>query len=296
MNEEDFTDQYEEEYKRNPEHAIARRVKANQLQRNVRRSQIKLNRLRMLVRLILIAFLIYGGYRLYHCKMWYVSEYAFNSIENKSLKIVGNKITPSYKILNELRKVGVEHTPIFRMDTKELSENVKNLKPIKNVYIRRFWWPARFVIMIDERIPILTIAPSEDVVPIAFFAQGGVLIGRDYMPLNPSFKTYLVLTYGTHGDDYRNWDEKKVSMIEKLARIVESNSGEKITYLDFRNPKDIYIKIQTTTLRLGELNSTALKRVSTIRPIIEQVKKMDKPVKYIDLRWEQAYYIKLDEK
>ncbi len=291
MSEEDFT---EDEYQRNPDLAIKRRVRANQLQRNVRRSKIKLNRLRTLLRILLIAILIYGGYRLYHCKMWYVSATAFNSIENKSLKIIGNKITPSYKILNELRRTGVEHVPIFMMDTKELSKNVETLKPIKNVYIRRFWWPARFVIMVDERLPVLTISPSEDVAPIAFFAQGGTLIGRDYMPLNPSYKTYLVLTYGTRGDDYRNWDEKKVSRIEKLARSIEANSGEKITYLDFRNPKDIYVKLQTTTLRIGELNSTAIKRVSAISPILEQVKKMDKPVKYIDLRWEETFYIKLE--
>ncbi len=290
MSEEEYT----EEYSRNPDAAIQRRVKAHQLQRNVRRSKIKLNRLRMFLRIVLIAILIYGGYRLYHCKMWYVSATAFNSIENKSLKIMGNKITPSYKILNELRRTGVEHVPIFLMDTRELAKNVERLRPIKNVYIRRFWWPARFVVMVDERLPVLTISPSEDVAPIAFFAQGGVLIGRDYMPLNPSYKTYLVLTYGTRGDDYRNWDEKKVSRIEKLARMIEANSGEKIAYLDFRDPKDIYVKLQTTTLRIGELNSTTPKRVSEIAPILEQVKKMDKPVKYIDLRWEETYYIKLE--
>ncbi len=283
-----------EDFNRDPDLAIRRRVKQHQLQRNVRRSKIKLNRLRAFVRILLIAVLIYGGYRLYHCKMWYLSAYAFNSVENKSLKIIGNKITPSYKILNELRRTGIERTPIFLLDTRELAKNVEVLKPIKNVYIRRFWWPARLVVMIDERLPVLTIAPSDDVVPIAFFAQGGVLIGRDYMPLNPAYKTYLVLTYGVRGDDYRNWDEKKVSRIEKLARTIEASSGEKITYLDFRNPKDIYVKLQTTTLRIGELNSTVIKRVKSIQPILEQVKKMDKPVRYIDLRWEETYYIKLE--
>lgn len=293
MSEDNYIEE-DDKYQRNPDQAIARRVKANQLQRNVRRSQIKLNRLRALLRIVLIAALIYCGYRIYHCKMWYVSETAFNSIQNKSLTIIGNKITPSYKILNELRKTGISNTPIFRMETKEFENNIKTLKPIKNVYVRRFWWPARFVIFIDERIPVLTIAPSENVAPIAFFAQGGTLIGRDYMPLNPSYKTYLVLTYGTHGDDYRNWDEKKVSQIEKLARTIEANSGEKITYLDFRNPKDIYVKLQTTNLRIGELNSTTIKRVNKLGPILEQVKKMDKPVKYIDLRWDETFYIKLE--
>ena len=226
--------------------------------------------------------------------MWYLSEETFKSIENNSLKIVGNNITPSYKILNELRRAEIKHLPIFLLETKELEKNVETLVPIKKVYIRRFWWPARLVVHVDERIPILTIAPSEDVLPIAFFAQGGVLIGRDYLPLNPAYKTYLILTYGTRGDDYRNWDKEKVSKIEKLARLVEINSGEKIEYLDFRDPKDIYIKIQTTTLRLGEFDSTVQKRVKALAPLLGEVKKMDKPVKYIDSKWEEAHYIKLE--
>ncbi len=278
----------------NAEAAIERRMKAYKKQGELRRRRIQLSRLRTFLRIFLIIFLIYAGYRLYNCKMWYLSANTFNSVENNSLKIVGNNITPSYKILNELRHTELKHVPIFLMNTKELEKNVETLVPIKKVYIRRFWWPARLEIMVDERLPILTIAPSEDVQPIAFFAQGGVLIGRDYLPLNPSYKTYLILTYGTRGDDYRNWDEEKVSKIEKLARLVELNSGEKIEYLDFRDPKDVYIKIQTTTLRLGEFNTTATKRVKAIAPLLGQVKKMDKPVKYIDLRWEEAHYIKLE--
>lgn len=278
----------------NAEAAIERRMKAYKKQGELRRRRIQLSRLRAFLRVFLIIFLIYAGYRLYNCKMWYLSANTFDSVENSSLKIEGNNITPSYKILNELRHTELKHVPIFLMNTKELEKNVETLVPIKKVYIRRFWWPARLEIMVDERLPILTIAPSEDVQPIAFFAQGGVLIGRDYLPLNPSYKTYLILTYGTRGDDYRNWDEEKVSKIEKLARLVELNSGEKIEYLDFRDPKDVYIKIQTTTLRLGEFNTTATKRVKAIAPLLGQVKKMDKPVKYIDLRWEEAHYIKLE--
>lgn len=278
----------------NPEAAIERRMRAYKKQRELRRQKIMLRRLRVFLRFVLIILLIYSGYRLYNCKMWFLDSNVFNSVQNPALKIEGNNITPSYKILNELRRVNVHGIPIFLLKTNELEENIETLVPIKKVYIRRFWWPARLEIMVDERLPILTIAPSEDVPPIAFFAQGGVLIGRDYLPLNPSYKPYLILTYGTRGDDYRNWDEEKVSKIEKLARLVELNSGEKIEYLDFRDPKDIYIKIQTTTLRLGEFNSTAQKRVKSLAPLLGQVKKMDKPVKYIDLRWEEAHYIKLE--
>lgn len=290
MSEEEKT----EEQQHNTEIAIEKRMVIYRKQRKLRRQRILLIRLRAFLRVVLIALLIYCGYKLYNCKQWYLDTNTFNSIESPSIKISGNVITPNYKILNELRRADIKPVPIFLLETKELEQNVESLVPIKKVYIRRYWWPARLVVMVDERRPILTIAPSEDVQPIAFFAQGGVLIGRDYLPLNPSTKTYLILTYGTRGDDYRNWDEEKVSKIERLARLVEINSGETIEYLDFRDPKDVYIKIQTTTLRLGEFNSTATKRVKSIALLLGQVKKMDKPVKYIDLRWEDSHYIKLE--
>ena len=283
-----YDDRNIEEYDyESSEVALQRRIKTHAKMRDIRKKNIFLNRLRSFLRISMIIFLLYAGYRLYNCKMWYVSSSVFDSPQNKSLKIVGNRITPSYKILNELRRLELPHHPIFLLDTTELENNVKKLAPVKNVYIRRFWCPARFVVMVDERVPILSISPNESSPPIAFFAQGGVLIGRDYLPLNPQFKTYLVLTYGTRGDDYRNWDEEKVSRIEKLARVIEANSGEKIVYLDFRDPKDIYVKLQTTSLRLGEFNNSLMSR-------IDEVKKMNKPAKYIDLRWDETYYIKLE--
>ena len=290
-----YDDRNIEEYDyESSEAALERRIKSHAKMRDIRKKNIFLNRLRSFIRFSLIIFLLYASYRLYHCKMWYVSSDVFASTQNKSLKIIGNRITPSYKILNELRRTELERKPIFLLDTTKLEENVKKLAPVKNVYIRRLWWPARFVVMVDERLPILSISPNEEAPPIAFFAQGGMLIGRDYLPLSPQFKTYLVLTYGTRGDDYRNWDEAKVSKIEKLARIIEANSGEKIVYLDFRDPKDIYVKLQTTSLRLGEFNSSLMSRISSIGAILDEVKKMDKPAKYIDLRWEETYYIKLE--
>ena len=61
------------------------------------------------------------------------------------------------------------------------------------------------------------------------------------MPLAPDYKTVLVVTYGTGGDDYRNWDAKKVTALKKLANLVEGETGEKVEYIDYRNPKDVYI-------------------------------------------------------
>ncbi len=274
---------------------IARRVKINQMQRNVRRSQMGLRRLRTLIRIIMFGLLVFAAYKVYKLPQWYLEKNAFSSANNGSLEIIGNKITPMYKIISVLRQTPVPQQPIYLFDTKQIEKDIEKLEPVKNVYIRRFWFPARIDLIIEERKPILSISPAENVPPIAFFAEGGKLIGREYLPLDKSYKTILVLTYGTKGDDYRNWDEEKINKIYMLARTIEYYSDEEVKYLDFRNPKDIYAQLPDVKIRLGEMNSTIYNRVKNISSILPEVRTMEQKVKYIDLQWENAQFIKLEE-
>lgn len=270
-----------------------RRLQKNRMERKVRQSQMWLGRFRVLIRFIIILLLIAFGYKLLRLPQWYLSKNIFNSTDNKSLEILNNKIVPSYKILAALRRTELPKTPIYRLETDDIKHNIMQLDPIDNVYIRRFWFPARLQIIVKEKVPIIMIAPTINVPPVAFFTNGGKLIGRDYMPLDKSFKTVLVLSYGTRGDDYRNWNNEKIKLIEKIAKAVKVNSNEEIEYIDFRNPQDIYVKIKTVNIRLGALDDSVFERINRIPSILPQVKTLDKAIKYIDLRWKNTNYIKL---
>lgn len=277
------------------QYSMQRRLQQNKMERKVRQSRMWLERFRVLIRLATIVFLIFLGYSLLKLPQWYLNKNVFNSLNNPYLEISNNKIVPSYKILAALRRTDVPHTPIYRFETDEVKNNILKIEPIEDVYIRRFWFPARLQIIVQERVPILTISPAPNVAPIAFFAKGGKLIGRDYMPLDKSFKTYLVLSYGAKGDDYRKWDNEKVKLIEKLAKSVEANSGENVEFIDLRNAKDVYVKVRTANIRLGDLDDTVFERVERIPSILPQIKTLDKKIKYVDLRWKNANYIKLAE-
>ena len=140
---------------------------------------------------------------------------------------------------------------------------------------------------------MVTISPNLDVPPIAFFSVDGKLIGREYMPLTDNYDTVSVITYGS-GDDYRNWDVSKVNNFKKLANLVEIETGEKVEYIDYRDPKDVYIKIPSVNVRLGSLNSAVFDKIHRLPSLLPQVKMINKKVKYIDLRWD-SNFIKLDE-
>lgn len=283
------------EERRLSQYAAQRRMQKNQMERKIRRSQIWLRRFRFFAKYVTIILMIFTAYYLLKMPQWRLNSNALNSTENPSLEILNNKIVPSYKILAALRRTEVPQKPIYLVETDEIKRSVMQLEPIEDVFVRRFWFPARLQIIVQERIPVITISPEEKVPPIAFFARGGKLIGRDYMPLDKSFKTILVLSYGIRGDDYRNWDNDRIKLIEKLAKAVEVNANEKIEYIDFRTPKDIYIKLKTAKIRLGELDDTVFERIKRIPSILPQVKTLDKKIKYVDLRWKDANYIKLGE-
>lgn len=274
---------------------IERRVKINQMQRNVRRGKERLKWFRCWVRLFMIMVLIFAAYKVYKLPQWYLNKNIFSSASNNTLKIVGNSITPTYRIISILRQTPVPQRPIYLFNTSKIEKEIEKLPPIKEVYIQRLWFPARLNIMVVERRPILSISPDPKVAPIAFFAEGGKLIGRDYLPLKNVEKTILVLTYGTKGDDYRTWDEKRIKKIETIVHAMEQFSGQSVEYIDLRNPKDIYIKLPQVNVRLGELDYMALSRVRNISAILPQIKTLNKKIKYIDLRWEDTQYIKLEE-
>ena len=200
---------------KSPRAGQARRLKQAKMQRQIRRSQRRLNLLRAWYKFFLIMSLVCLGFFILKLPQWRLHSNAFDSLDNPQLEIVNNRIVPSQKILSALRRNQVPKKPIFLVKTENLKKSIKQLEPIQDVYIRRFWFPARLQIIVIERTPIVTISPNTDVPPIAFFSADGKLIGREYMPLAEDYKTVLVITYGT-GDDYRNWDAAKDNNFKKL--------------------------------------------------------------------------------
>ena len=281
------------EGQQHPRYHQNRRLQQAKMQRQVRRSQRRLNQLRSLWKLILVVGMICFGLFILKLPQWRLHTNAFDSLNSPALEIVNNRIVPSQKILSALRRNQVPLQPIFMVKTDHLKKSIMQLDPIQDVYIRRFWFPARMQIIVIERTPVITIAPDEKVQPIAFFSSDGKLIGRDYMPLSPDFKAVRVITYGS-GDDYRNWDKTKISNFKKLAATVEMDSGEAVEYIDYRNPRDVYVKIPTANIRLGSFNAGTYDKIHRIPSLLPQVKMLNKKVKYIDLRWD-TNYIKLDE-
>lgn len=268
-------------------------VKKKRRERIVRKGRMKQERFRAFIRFFVSLGLLVGLAYVLKSDGWYLDKNAFNTVDGNTVQIINNHIVPSVKIMALLKNSNVPNVPLYMAKTNSIKNELMQLDPIENVYVRRYAYPARIQIIVRERTPVITISPDVKSAPVAFFTADGKLIGREFLPLNKSFKTILVLSYGNKGDDYRKWDLDKVKEIQKIVKYVETYSKETVEFVDFRNPNDMFVKIKTVNIRLGRPDGNIYKRIERIPSILPQVKDVEAKVKYLDLSWEKVNYLKL---
>lgn len=270
-------------------------VKRMQRSRQVRKGRKRQNTFRTFLCLVMNVLIILSLVYLTQMPQWYLDENIFSVSDSGALEILNNKIVSTKKILAALKTVEVPEVPVYMAKTDNLKEKLLQFPPVEEVYIRRYAFPARLQIILREREPFITISPDAKVQPVAFFTKDGKLIGREYLPLKPEFKTLLVLSYGNKGDDYSKWDLKKLQKLDRIARYIEVYSKEPVEYVDLRNPEDVYVKIKSVNIRLGRLDEHVNERIERIPSILPEVQLMDTKIKYLDLRWKDTNYLKLDK-
>ena len=270
-----------------------RRLKVNKIKRQIASNRNFLQRLRVLLAFFMVLGIAGLCNWLVNLPQWYINQEKLAKSTTEVLKIQGNIITPDYKIINMVRQTQLPNTQIFRLDTTELENNISQLRPIKKVYVRRYWFPARLVVNVDERTPAFLLAPNLESNPNSALTTDGIMIDHDYLPLSPIFKTKKLLTYGVKDGIDEVWDKKRVEEILKLTKALEAYSNQEVKYIDLRNPKDVYIMLQEYLIRFGEINETSLTRARWIASILPEAKKYNQQIKYIDLRWEDSYYLRL---
>ena len=69
------------------------------------------------------------------------------------------------------------------------------------------------------------------------------------MGLSNSKSLLTILTTSSKLD--KNWTVKRVNYIEKIVKAIETYSGEKVSYIDMRNPNDVYVKIEKNKYQTG---------------------------------------------
>lgn len=261
--------------------------------RKLRKGRKRQSIFRKFFRFIMTIVLLCGFVYISKMPQWYLPKDSFKKVAGTSVEIINNSIVKPQMIFALLKNTEVPNVPIYMAKTEHIRKEIKKLPPVKEVYIRRYAFPARLQIILKERVPVITISPDLKVQPVAAFSEDGVIMKKEFFPLDKNIKTILVLSYGNKGDDYTKWNAAKIHQIEEMVNYIETYSKEKVEYVDMRNPFDIYVKIKTVNIRLGRLDESLYKRIERLPSILPQVKLVDSKVKYLDLRWEKVFYLKL---
>ena len=263
--------------------------------RDLRKTKIFMSRLRFFARIVAIILLAWGFCVIIDIPQWYPDKNIFRSYPNEFLEIEGNSIISDNQIMAKLKNIEIPDKPIYMTDTKTIEDKLLELPPAKKVFLRRYWFPARLRIVFDERTPVLSIAPTPKVPPVAVFTDdnGSIkILDREYLPLPPSKKTYKIITY----DNFRNWKNSQVQYIEKFSSHIESSTGQRLLYIDIRNPDDVFIQLEDIRLRIGRIHgNSTFANIDKVRSVLPETMKIKDDIEYIDLRWDNVS-IKLKEK
>lgn len=270
-----------------------RKLRYLRLKRRLRKWQIALARSRVLVRILGVLLLAWAIMKLSTLQAWYLSENIFKAYPNSSLQIEGNQIVSEQQIVKELQDINLPDKPLYLLDTKPIKERLKSLAPVKKVFIRRYWAPARLKIVIDEKIPLIGIKPKPKANYIAVFTNDASIIDKKYLPLNYKGRIITLLTYA----DYKKWTSKHIRLIYIIARSLELYSSQRLLYLDTRDYDDCYAQLKHIKLRLGPIDSKTTKKIEQLTPeVIEQAMEIKNEVEYVDLRWDDSLAIKIKDK
>lgn len=286
------TDRYKYGGQQDEFSSIKNSVRYKKKERTIRKKRKKLTQLKAFLRFMVTVLLVVLSYFIIKMPQWYLAPNAFDYPE-RTVEVVNNKIIPESVIYNSLRGVKVPKLPIFLVNTKPLMQKIYKIPVIKKVYIRRYGFPARFQIIIRERVPIAIIKTDLKSPPAAFFTSDGVLItNKSYMNI-PDKEILKIIT--TPQGLKKEISVKKIQEIERIVKAVETYSNEKVEYIDIRKTNDVFVKIHTINIRLGVLDSTVYERIKRIYTILPQISNVDSRIQYIDLSWDKVNYLKLQK-
>ncbi len=260
-----------------------------------KRKPVRSSKMLLCLRALLIALIIFSSYKILCSSKWYYPQKMFISSKNKNVAIVGTYITSPEKVLSIMKKVEIPKRPLYMLDVKGFEDKISEIKTVKSVHIRRYWLPARMQIVIEDKMPVIMIAPNENSKPVAFFVEDGTLLGAELLPKNEKLYPLKVLSTGEQ-DNFVHWKEDKINAILELAEKTKQYSGEDVEYIDYRNPHNVFVKIKSVLIDIGEPDDKAYDRLKSIKTILKNIDKIDKKIEYVDLRWDVTRYIKIKEK
>ena len=153
---ENVNDVQEDEFQ--DEFALAKHsLKRKRIERKIRKKRKKVKQLKSFLRFVSFIVVIFLGYYFLKLPQWYLPKDTFSNLNSKNIEIINNDIVPDYVMRKSMKNLYVPKLPIFLVKVNPIKKELFKIPVIKNIYVRRYGFPARIQIIVRERVPIAVI-------------------------------------------------------------------------------------------------------------------------------------------
>lgn len=239
--------------------------------RRQRRKGAKSARLRrQLLRYILLATLMWGGFFVFQTTQWTLSN-----AQNEIL-IHGNVVTSDEQIRDKL--TSFLQMPIYKIEPAAVEKRVAELQAVKFAFVRRYALPhPRLVVEVLEEVPWATFSTDPDGEPEAVISESGRMIPIHDFPgiQKPPLKIYGLKSCKFKASDVSQW--------AYWIAFIQAQTHETVEYVDIRNHLDAIVQDGDLCLKLGAPDTTLTRRLGRLASIMPAVEPLRSKLEYVDL-------------
>jgi cell division septal protein FtsQ len=207
----------------------------------------------------------------------------------EDIVVHGNQFASVQQVRDSIKDVG--NTPLYRLNPRQLEQQVLALKAVKHAFVRRYALPQpRLVVEVLEEFPWASFAQDPESPPESVIAQSGRIIPiKDF----PSITQPSLVFYGKSSFKL---SQTNVAQWAKWVGYISEQTGQPVQFVDLRQNNDVRVQNGDLYLKLGTADNTLTRRLGRLTSVLAAVQPMKSRIEYIDLSLDNNIPLKVAKK
>jgi hypothetical protein len=238
---------------------------------------------RQVLRYILLAALVWGGYEGLTHLPWHVGNAQTDVIVRGNSVVTADQVRTALGDITEAR--------IFQIDPRKLEQRVRALSAIKYAFVRRVVVPKPAIIVeVLEEYPWASFSTSPEQPAQAVIAQSGRMIPiKDF----PAIEQPKLVVYGNPN---LKLNSKSVSQWASWISFINTQTGQPVEFVDLRRSFDVCVQDGDLYLRLGAADATLTRRIGRLSSILTAIEPLKSRLEFINLALDNNIPLKVAKK
>lgn len=236
---------------------------------------------RQIFRMLLLVGMLFGAGACFTHLPW--------SLKSADQVIVhGNAVASREQVFRQL--ASAMNVPIYRLDPKQLENQIGSLKAVRHAFVRRYALPRpHLVVEVLEEYPWATFSRDPNLPPEAVIAQSGRFIPIAEFPavVQPKLVIYGQPTLKLTSHEVTQW--------ASWVNYIGAQTGRPVDSVDMRQPFDVRVCDGDLNFKLGMPDGTLTRRLGRLVSILPAVEPLKDKIDYIDMGLDNSIPVKISK-